>query len=320
MTSEDPGRVPASTPPDTSADSDLARSILVVDANPDISDLVRLVLEDTGRYRVLKASTIEDAIQIVDRRSPDLVILDFNLPDLAGPELVNRLREARSDLNVIVIPLNEKLKGARLSRDQDGEIISRPFYLPELPSIVESALGSPDVGPAKHGPPPDTEGADPALEPKLDLMPTVPEAEQDLESYIAPALKPYEPLPQWLEEPDEAAFYLSDIILESSAIAGLLTRQGELWSATQGMPQSQIQDITRMVGEDRGAGAAGGEWIRVLRPGTGGDDFRLYTAPVMGDIDLTLVFPATISLAVIREQARQLTKLLSDVDPLSFEV
>jgi CheY-like chemotaxis protein len=320
MANEDFGNSPASAPADRGADSDLVRSILVVDANPDISDLVRMVLEDTGRYRVLQALSAEDALYMVNQGPPDLVILDFDLPDLSGPELVDRLRQGGPDMEVIVIPLNKKLSGAQLTRDRDGEIIGRPFYLPELPAIVESALGlaGPGQDPGELEAPPDI-GAPPP-EPELDFISGGSEVERDLETYIAPALRPYEPLPQWLEEPDEAAFYLSDIILESSAIAGLLTRQGELWSATEGLPQSQIQEITSMVSEHRGSPSAGGEWIHLLRPGYGGDNFRLYTAPVMADIALTLVFPSSVPLTEMRGQARKLTAMLSDVDPLSFEV
>lgn len=320
MANEDFGSLSASAPADRGADSDLVRSILVVDSNPDISDLVRMVLEDTGRYQVLLASSAEDALQMVNQHPPDLVILDFDLPDLSGPELVDRLRQGGREMEVIVFPLNKKLSGAQLTRDREGEIIGRPFYLPELPAIVESALGS--AGPEHEQAELEaaSDVAAPPTEPKLDFIPGGSEAERDLEAYIAPALRPYEPLPQWLEEADEAAFYLSDIILESSAVAGLLTRQGELWSATEGLPQSQVQEIMSMVSEHRDSPSGGGEWIRLLRPGSGGDDFRLYTAPVKADITLTLVFPSTIPLTEMRGQARKLTAMLSDVDPLSFEV
>jgi CheY-like chemotaxis protein len=320
MTTNRPDYGDARHPVESGTESDLALPILVVDANRDISDLVRMILEDTGRYQVMQASSAQQALEVVRELPFDLVILDFNLPDLLGPELVDRLRGSQPDLEVIVIPLNEKLKDAELERTAEGEIVGKPFYLPELPAIVESALGLEGTEPLDMQ---SSEAEEETQEqtPEREIVEpfALPDGEGDIEAYIASALEPFGGLPQWLEEPDEAAFYLSDILLESSAIAGVLTRLGEFWAATEGLPQSQVQEITFMVREMKRDHRDSREWMRLLRHGSSGDDFRIYTTPVLADMDLTLIFPTSVPLREIRRQANRLTGMLTDVDPLSFE-
>lgn len=69
-----------------------ARHILVVDDDPDLTDLVRELLQGEG-HSISVASTGERAEQIARARTPDLVILDVDLPGMKGPEVCRRLRE-----------------------------------------------------------------------------------------------------------------------------------------------------------------------------------------------------------------------------------
>lgn len=69
-----------------------ARHILVVDDDPDLTDLVRELLRGEG-HSISVASTGELAEQIARARPPDLVILDVDLPGMKGPEVCRRLRE-----------------------------------------------------------------------------------------------------------------------------------------------------------------------------------------------------------------------------------
>jgi DNA-binding response OmpR family regulator len=72
-----------------------ARHILVVDDDPDLTDLVRELLRGEG-HSISVAPTGERAEQIAQARTPDLIILDVNLPGMKGPEVCRRLREFTS--------------------------------------------------------------------------------------------------------------------------------------------------------------------------------------------------------------------------------
>ncbi|MEO8363827.1 MAG: response regulator transcription factor, partial [Ilumatobacteraceae bacterium] len=69
-----------------------ARHILVVDDDPDLTDLVRELLRGEG-HSISVAPSGERAEQIARARTPDLIILDVDLPGMKGPEVCRRLRE-----------------------------------------------------------------------------------------------------------------------------------------------------------------------------------------------------------------------------------
>src|SRR5262245_37420098 len=68
------------------------RRILVVDDEPSIVDAVAPALRYEG-YEVDEASNGRDALGAVMAREPDLIVLDWMLPDLDGIEVGRRLRE-----------------------------------------------------------------------------------------------------------------------------------------------------------------------------------------------------------------------------------
>src|SRR5262249_62106738 len=70
-------------------------TILVVDDEPNIADLVELYLRRDG-YRVVKAARGEEVATAVGNHRPRLVGLDVGLPDIDGLEVCRRLRQTSS--------------------------------------------------------------------------------------------------------------------------------------------------------------------------------------------------------------------------------
>lgn len=66
-------------------------TILVVDDEPDMLNLIRLILRRSG-WEVVTAASGREALQLADRRPPDLILLDIMIPDLNGHEVCARLR------------------------------------------------------------------------------------------------------------------------------------------------------------------------------------------------------------------------------------
>jgi len=71
----------------------MAESILVVDDDPTVSDVVRRYLERAG-YAVTLSADGRDALAAYERIRPDLVVLDLMLPGLDGLEVCRRLRSS----------------------------------------------------------------------------------------------------------------------------------------------------------------------------------------------------------------------------------
>ena len=76
--------------------------ILLVEDYPDSRQMLALLLEGMG-YRVLPAATGKEALNAARNNDIDLVLTDFNLPDMTGPTLVRHVRELYNRLSYIPI-------------------------------------------------------------------------------------------------------------------------------------------------------------------------------------------------------------------------
>lgn len=114
-------------------------TILVVDDEPNIADLVELYLRRDG-FRVVKAGTGEDALRLVRDHAPRLVVLDVGLPDLDGLEVCRRL-QATNPLPVIFLTARdgevERVVGLELGAD---DYVTKPFSPAELVARVKAVL------------------------------------------------------------------------------------------------------------------------------------------------------------------------------------
>ena len=122
-------------------------TIVVVDDEPNIADLVDLYLAREG-FRVLKTGTGEGGLQAVKEHRPRLVVLDVGLPDVDGLEVCKRLR-ATSQIPVIFLTARDsevdRVVGLELGGD---DYLTKPFSPAELVARVKAVLRRVDGGPA----------------------------------------------------------------------------------------------------------------------------------------------------------------------------
>jgi two-component system nitrogen regulation response regulator NtrX len=76
--------------------------ILVVDDEPAIRDMMRMILEYEG-YEVLLAGSGQEGLNVAERESPDLAFLDIKMPGLDGLEVLSRLRGTNETLPVVIV-------------------------------------------------------------------------------------------------------------------------------------------------------------------------------------------------------------------------
>jgi two-component system, OmpR family, response regulator len=122
-------------------------TIVVVDDEPNIADLVDLYLAREG-FRVLKADSGESGLRAVKDHRPRLVVLDVGLPDVDGLEVCKRLR-ATSQIPVIFLTVRDgevdRVLGLELGGD---DYLTKPFSPAELVARVKAVLRRVDGGPA----------------------------------------------------------------------------------------------------------------------------------------------------------------------------
>ena len=113
--------------------------VLVVEDEPDVRALVARVLRDEG-HEVDEAEDALSAMACIGANEPDLVILDIELPDVSGLDLLERIRRT-DDVPVIFVTgrgsEDQRIEGLRGGAD---DYVVKPFYPGELAARVERLL------------------------------------------------------------------------------------------------------------------------------------------------------------------------------------
>src|SRR3989440_9569227 len=114
--------------------------ILVVDDEPSIVDAVATALRYEG-YGVEEATTGREALSTVARFEPDLVVLDWMLPDIEGIEVGRRLRERGFKTAILFLTAKDavehKVEALRAGGD---DYVTKPFSLAEIVARVHAIL------------------------------------------------------------------------------------------------------------------------------------------------------------------------------------
>ena len=115
-------------------------TILVVDDEPSIVDAVSTALRYEG-FEVVEAQTGRDALSAATRAEPDLIVLDWMLPDVDGLEVGRRLRERGFRSAILFLTakdaVEDKVNALRVGGD---DYVTKPFSLAELVARVQAIL------------------------------------------------------------------------------------------------------------------------------------------------------------------------------------
>lgn len=130
----------------------MATSILIVDDEKDIVDLVAYNVERQG-YKVFKAYDGEGALRVARSEKPDLILLDLMLPGIQGLEVCRRIRRNPDTAGIPIIMLTargeefDKVIGLDAGAD---DYITKPFSVKELVARVKAVLRRADARPASE--------------------------------------------------------------------------------------------------------------------------------------------------------------------------
>jgi two-component system phosphate regulon response regulator PhoB len=120
----------------------MTASILVVEDEPAIQELISVNLTRNG-HNVRRATTAEEAYRAVAETLPDVILLDWMLPDTSGPAMARRLRSEARTREVPIIMLtaragdDDKVAGLESGAD---DYITKPFSPRELEARIQAVL------------------------------------------------------------------------------------------------------------------------------------------------------------------------------------
>ena len=118
------------------------RTILYIEDNFENRILIQRVLNAEG-YRVLEAENARKAFEVLKTSSPDLILMDINMPDMDGYTLTKQIKTIPAFANVPVIAVTANvMKGDRertLEAGCDG-YLQKPIDIDELPAQIAHFL------------------------------------------------------------------------------------------------------------------------------------------------------------------------------------
>lgn len=91
--------------------------------------------------RVVDAGSLEEALPLLDRTPPDLVVSDIDLPKRTGIEILGELAVRRLRIPVIFVTGYLRAYGAQIPRHQDIDVLEKPLAMDDLRAAVERRLG-----------------------------------------------------------------------------------------------------------------------------------------------------------------------------------
>jgi CheY-like chemotaxis protein len=128
--------------------------VLVVDDELQVGEVLRDLLMEFG-YVVKVAVRGAEALQIVPVFQPDAVLLDLQMPEMSGVEVLNHLRRDYPLLPVIMVTGNADADVARdMLRRGAFDYIRKPFTFDVLARVVAAAIVLPQGDPAHRTEPP----------------------------------------------------------------------------------------------------------------------------------------------------------------------
>ncbi len=270
--------------------------ILIVDSNTGFAMMLKESLEEDHHYRATVARAGDEALAIASRERFDLAIVDLGIDaddGLDGETVARRLREEQAQLRLMLIPLvGEELPEGLADLDVQG-LLPKPFFLPDLPDLLDAALNVPFGEPEEPA-----EASEPALE------------ETRLEVAAAPSDASYACSPHVVRE-------LEALARELNADAVLVTRGGKVLGSAGRLDAEALSAVAHIVSQScRLAGQAAevlGRERGRLEVNVEGDEHMLCSLTVFEDVLLSAVLRPDVTLGLLRHQARATVRRLQDL-------
>jgi len=116
--------------------------ILVVDDEFSVAEVLQSALADAG-HEVVTAVNGRQGLELLGKRRPDLVLLDFMMPIMDGPAMLKAMKEDPAYRNVPAVVMSSLPEGAvaEAARGMYAAFLRKPFRRKAVLDIVDGVLG-----------------------------------------------------------------------------------------------------------------------------------------------------------------------------------
>lgn len=117
--------------------------VLYIEDNPGNFELVERILEDRPLIKLLQVTRGETGVALAQSHSPKLILLDLNLPDVHGSEVLHRLQENPSTARIPVVVISADATPSQIERLLNAgarNYLTKPFDIPPFLAIIDETL------------------------------------------------------------------------------------------------------------------------------------------------------------------------------------
>lgn len=118
----------------------MKRTVLVVDDDPGILEVIRIILEDNG-YRVITLSNSYQVLKQVNKHAPHLIVMDLWMSGMDGHQLAKKLKNNHrtKHIPIVVISALSNIKEI-IKQSRADDFLAKPFNINDLVAVVAKYL------------------------------------------------------------------------------------------------------------------------------------------------------------------------------------
>lgn len=118
----------------------MLKTVMIIEDDQDIRKYINDLLLDQG-YSIIEASDGVKALELIEKKRPDLIVVDLGLPNLSGESVITAARKKHSDLPIVILTgkdsVTDIVKGFNLGAD---DYLTKPFKGEELIARIKARL------------------------------------------------------------------------------------------------------------------------------------------------------------------------------------
>lgn len=120
----------------------MKKKVLLCDNDPDIIEIVSLILSSKG-FQVIICTTCEEAPSKIDEHDPDLIIMDLWIPEMGGEKATEMLKNSPEYKNIPILILSASNEIEEISKRSGADgYIAKPFEIKELVDKINGHINA----------------------------------------------------------------------------------------------------------------------------------------------------------------------------------